>query len=108
MPTGHRADDTRPGRLVIVSGPSGAAKPRSLQRALQECRVPLVPSVSATTRAPRPGEHDGVDYHFSRPEEFQRRREAGDFLECFEVYGQGDWYGTLRTRSPLAWRPANG
>jgi guanylate kinase len=52
-------------------------------------------SVSATTRAPRPGEVDGLDYHFISLEEFARRREAGEFLECKEVFGRGDWYGTL-------------
>jgi len=54
-------------------------------------------SVSATTRAPRPGEVDGVDYHFLTKEEFQRRREAGAFLEFKEVFGRGDWYGTLQS-----------
>jgi guanylate kinase len=52
-------------------------------------------SVSATTRKPRPGETDGVDYYFLTPEEFARRREAGEFLECCEVFGRGHWYGTL-------------
>jgi len=52
-------------------------------------------SVSATTRTPRPGERDGVDYHFLSPDEFGRRREAGQFLECVEVFGRGHWYGTL-------------
>lgn len=52
-------------------------------------------SVSATTRAPRPGERDGVDYYFLTPDEFARRREAGEFLECCEVFGRGHWYGTL-------------
>jgi guanylate kinase len=54
-------------------------------------------SVSATTREPRPGEQEGVDYYFLAPEEFARRRESGEFLECFEVFGRGHWYGTLRS-----------
>jgi guanylate kinase len=54
-------------------------------------------SVSATTRSPRPGEQEGVDYYFLSPDEFARHREAGDFLECFEVFGRGHWYGTLRS-----------
>ena len=53
-------------------------------------------SVSATTRPPRPGEKDGRDYYFLSDEEFQRRRNAGEFLECKEVFGRGYWYGTLR------------
>jgi len=56
----------------------------------------LVLSVSATTRAPRPGEVDGVDYYFLTREEFQQRQDEGEFLESKEVHGRGDWYGTLR------------
>jgi guanylate kinase len=52
-------------------------------------------SVSATTRPPRPGEQNGVDYHFLTDEEFQRKRANGEFLECFEVFGRGYWYGTI-------------
>ena len=66
-----------------------------MQRVYQACRVPLVRSVSATTRPPRDGETDGVDYHFLSDEEFQLRRKRGDFLECFQVFDQGYWYGTL-------------
>jgi guanylate kinase len=58
-------------------------------------RVPLVRSVSATTRPPRPDETDGVDYHFLTNGEFASRRKRGDFIECFEVFGQTYWYGTL-------------
>lgn len=86
-----------PGRLVIISGPSGAGKTTLLKRMFANCRRPLVHSVSATTRRPRPGERDGLDYHFLSAEEFARRRAAGEFLECCEVYGRGDWYGTLRS-----------
>jgi guanylate kinase len=52
-------------------------------------------SVSATTRQPRPGERDGYDYYFLTPEEFSKRRQAGEFLESCEVFGRGHWYGTL-------------
>jgi guanylate kinase len=83
------------GRLVVVSGPSGVGKTTVLERLLATCRLPLRRSVSATTRAPRPGERDGVDYHFLSREEFARRRRRGDFLECFDVFGRGEWYGTL-------------
>src|SRR5262245_55132857 len=89
--------DAPGGKLIIVSGPSGAGKTTLLTRMFQDSRLPLVFSVSATTRNPRPGEKDGIDYHFLTLEEFSRRREAGDFLECFEVFGKGDWYGTLRS-----------
>jgi guanylate kinase len=87
---------TSPGKLVVISGPSGAGKTTVLREVFQRARVPLVPSISATTRKPRPGEVNDVDYHFLSPDEFARRREAGEFLECCEVYGRGDWYGTLQ------------
>ena len=56
-------------------------------------------SVSATTRPPRPGETDGVDYHFLTPDEFDRRRRGGEFIECFQVFDNGYWYGTLRSEA---------
>ena len=82
-------------KLIILSGPSGVGKSTVLRRLLARFADRLRLSVSATTRPPRPGETDGVDYHFLDPEEFQRRRQAGEFLECFEVFGRGHWYGTL-------------
>lgn len=90
-------NQTPQGRVVVISGPSGAGKTTLLKRVFETCPLPLVPSVSATTRAPRPREVDGVDYHFLSRDEFAQRRGQGDFLECFEVYGRGDWYGTLKS-----------
>lgn len=84
------------GRLIIISGPSGAGKSTVLSQLLEKCPLPLQISVSATTRAPREGEIDGQDYFFLSPERFAELREAGDFLECKEVFGLGCWYGTLR------------
>jgi guanylate kinase len=81
------------GKLIVVSGPSGAGKTTLLKRLFEEC-PDLVASISATTRQPRPGEKDGEDYFFLSPEEFERRRQAGEFLECFEVFSSGTWYGT--------------
>ncbi len=83
----------RRGRLWIVSGPSGVGK-SSLCRALLERCPNLVLSVSCTTRPPRPGEQDGVDYHFLDRETFARLRREGAFLEWAEVHGH--WYGTRR------------
>jgi guanylate kinase len=85
------------GKLIVISGPSGAGKTTLLKRLYAGSPVPLITSVSATTRSPRPGEVDGIDYHFLSKEEFARRRQRSEFLECFEVYQCGDWYGTLNS-----------
>jgi guanylate kinase len=83
------------GRLVIISGPSGAGKGTLVARL--RGRVPSVwVSVSATTRSPRPGEEEGVAYFFMTREEFQAHVDAGDFLEHAEVHG--NCYGTLRSK----------
>jgi guanylate kinase len=82
-----------PGLLFVVSGPSGAGKD-TLVDALR-ARMPRIRySVSSTTRDPRPGEVDGQHYFFLTHDEFERRREAGDFLE-WRVYN-GNLYGTPR------------
>jgi guanylate kinase len=82
-------------KLIILSGPSGVGKSTVLTRLLARHAGRLRLSVSATTRPPRPGEIDGIDYYFLTDADFARRREAGDFLECCEVFGRGHWYGTL-------------
>jgi guanylate kinase len=74
------------GFLTVVSGPSGAGKGTLVQR-LVSARPECVLSVSTTTRPRRPGELEGVQYHFVTPEEFERRRAAGLFLESAEVHG---------------------
>ncbi len=81
-------------RVFVITGPSGVGK-GTLIRELCE-RIPgLELSISATTRPPRMGEEDGVDYHFLDRAEFDRRVEAGDFLEWAEY--SGNRYGTLRS-----------
>ena len=84
------------GKVVIISGPSGVGKTTVVRRLIGQCPLPLVLSVSATTRQQRDGEQDGIDYIFLSRDEFAARRQTGDFLECFEVFGKGHWYGTLR------------
>ncbi|OYW23968.1 MAG: guanylate kinase [Planctomycetales bacterium 12-60-4] len=83
-------------QVVVLSGPSGSGKTTIVERLLASAPVRLVKSVSATTRAPRAGEQDGLSYHFLTSEEFARRREHGEFLETAEVY-PGLCYGTLKS-----------
>lgn len=80
--------------LLVLSSPSGGGK-TTIARLLKQGREDLGYSVSATTRAPRAGERDGVDYHYLSRDEFLRRVEAGDFLE-YATYN-GHLYGTLRS-----------
>ena len=86
----------RRGRVVVLSGPSAVGK-STVVRCLRD-RVPdLFFSVSATTRAPRPGEVDGVDYHFVTPEAFTDLIARGDLLEWAEIHG-----GLQRSGTPAA------
>ncbi len=81
------------GRLIVISGPSGAGKTSICQALLRELPN-AVWSVSATTRPPRPGDVAGVSYEFLSPEEFARRESGGEFLESAEYVGHR--YGTPR------------
>ncbi len=81
------------GRLIVISGPSGAGKTSICNRLLAEL-PDAVWSVSATTRPPRPGDQPGVTYLFLSRDEFLRRESAGDFLESAEYVGHR--YGTPR------------
>src|SRR4051794_22711529 len=83
-------------RLIVVSGPSGAGKSTVVRELLANCPLPLLLSVSATTRLPRRGEIEGEDYFFLSPHQFAARRQSGDFLECKEY--AGNWYGTLQSQ----------
>ena len=81
-------------RVFVITGPSGVGK-GTLIRGLMERLPQLELSVSATTRPARPGEQDGVDYHFLTPAEFERRVQAGEFVEHADYAGRR--YGTLRS-----------
>jgi guanylate kinase len=81
-----------PGPLIVLSGPTASGKSTLIGRLLADKRWPLRLSVSATTRAARRGEVDGVHYHFWSRERFLRERDAGGFLEWAEVHG--NLYGT--------------
>jgi guanylate kinase len=81
-------------RVLVITGPSGVGKGTLIRGLMQ--RIPnLELSVSATTRAPRPGERDGVDYHFLSEPEFERRVREGAFVEHADYAGRS--YGTLRS-----------
>jgi guanylate kinase len=80
--------------LLVLSSPSGGGK-TSITKQLLQARDDMGYSVSATTRPMRPGERDGVDYHFLSRDEFIRRRDAGEFLE-WATYA-GELYGTLKS-----------
>lgn len=79
--------------LLLISAPSGAGK-TTVCRQLLDADPSLVRAITCTTRPPRAGERDGIDYHFLAPDDFARRVEAGEFLEHACVYGNR--YGTLQ------------
>ena len=81
------------GTILVVSGPSGSGKTTLCRRSTDEGLSRY--SISCTTRAPRPGEQDGVDYHFLTMEAFHAKVAAGEFLEYATVHG--NCYGTLKS-----------
>ena len=82
------------GGIFILSGPSGCGK-NTVYEGLRALDPDIVQTVSATTRKPRPGERNGVDYYFETVEEFKRRIDNGEFVE-YVTYG-GNNYGTLKS-----------
>jgi guanylate kinase len=86
-------EKAKAGKLFVITAPSGAGK-TSLIDALMRADPSLKLSISYTTRAPRPGEQDGVDYHFVDDRTFLAMRERGEFLESAEVHGHR--YGTSK------------
>jgi len=92
---------SRAPNLIVVSAPSGAGKSTVLQKVLEEMGS-IRFSVSHTTRLPRPGEHEGVQYHFVGEADFRRLEREGMFLEWAEVHGRR--YGTSRSEYDRAER----
>jgi len=84
---------THPGKLIVLTGPSGVGKGTLMQKLLAQ-HPQLYYSVSATTRSPRPGEIDGKSYYFITPNSFQELVAQGEFLEWAEF--AGNYYGTPR------------
>lgn len=93
------------GKVVIFSAPSGSGKSTIVNYLLQK-NLGLEFSVSATCRAPRGQEQNGVDYFFFTPEEFKKRVDNDEFLEWEEVY-QGCCYGTLKSEVERIWAKGN-
>lgn len=87
--------------LIILSAPSGSGK-TTIRNYLMQKRSDLAFSVSATTRAMRKGEQEGVDYYYLSVDEFLKKRESGDFVEWEEVY-EGLFYGTLKSEIERLW-----
>ncbi|MDO4335631.1 MAG: guanylate kinase [Bacteroidales bacterium] len=84
------------GKIIVLSAPSGTGKSSIIRQLMEYPELHLGFSVSATSRAPRGAEKDGVDYYFISHEEFMRRVAADEFVEWEEVYS-GTCYGTLRS-----------
>jgi guanylate kinase len=82
-----------PPLLILISAPSGAGK-TTLVNLLLKAQPQMTRAITCTTRAPRPGEQDGVDYHFLEAGDFLKRLQAGNFLENATVYGNS--YGILK------------
>lgn len=88
-------------KALLFSAPSGSGKTTIIKELL--CHFDSFEfAISATSRKPRAGERDGVDYYFLTPEVFRRRKENGDFLECEEVYTDM-YYGTLKSEVDRIW-----
>ena len=91
-----------PGKLIIFSAPSGAGKTTIVHHVLGKFAEHLEFSISACTRAKRPNEVDGKDYHFMTSEEFKNKIKKNEFVEWEEVY-QGQFYGTLKSELDRIW-----
>ncbi|MCI6097298.1 MAG: guanylate kinase, partial [Selenomonadaceae bacterium] len=85
----------RKGLLILISGPSGTGK-GTVCDLLRKNHPEISYSISATTRQPRPGEQDGVNYYFYDKEKFRQMIDAGELLEWAEVYG--NYYGTPKQK----------
>jgi guanylate kinase len=90
------------GKLFVFSAPSGSGKTTIVRHLLQQERLNLSFSISATSRAPRGEEKDGIDYYFISLKEFKSKIKNEEFLEWEEVY-RDNFYGTLKTEVERIW-----
>ena len=90
------------GKLFVFSAPSGSGKTTIVRHLLQQERLNLSFSISATSRAPRGEEKDGIEYYFISLKEFKSKIKNGEFLEWEEVY-RDNFYGTLKTEVERIW-----
>ncbi len=101
MSSNHLNSLVQMGKVIIFSAPSGSGK-STIVNYLLSLNLGLEFSISATSRAPRGAEKDGVEYYFLSTEEFERRIAADEFVEHEEVY-KGCYYGTLRSEVERIW-----
>lgn len=90
------SNNHKKGKLFVVAAPSGCGKSTIINSILDDSDIPLHFSVSATNRAPRDGEIDGVHYHFMSTADFKQAVADGQFIEWEQVY-PGRYYGTLKS-----------
>ncbi|MBL4663414.1 MAG: guanylate kinase [Flavobacteriaceae bacterium] len=90
------------GKLIVFSAPSGSGKTTIVRHLLAQEKLNLEFSISATSREPRGGEKDGVDYYFISLEQFKKHMKDDDFLEWEEVY-RDNFYGTLKSEVERIW-----
>lgn len=98
-------ENTKQGKCVIFSAPSGSGKTTIVHHLLNQ-EIGLEFSVSACSRSPRPNEVDGKDYHFLGIENFKQKIEENAFVEWEEVY-ENNFYGTLKSEIERIWKKGN-
>jgi len=90
------------GKLIVFSAPSGSGKTTIVHHLLGKKELNLDFSISATSRAKRGNERNGIDYYFITPEQFKRHIDADEFVEWEEVY-KNNYYGTLKSEVERIW-----
>lgn len=93
------------GKVIIFSAPSGSGKTTIVKHLLSK-GLPLEFSVSATSRPPRSGEQNGIDYYFLNPDTFKKKIQSNEFVEWEEVYPD-TFYGTLKSETQRIWSHNN-